>query len=81
MVRAEFGKQVSNIPRFAERKMGGGALLVLGIYGLQFILMVFNGEKPESIQAIGHCLDTGDCHTKVGRQRRYFCFDILYLYI
>lgn len=60
MVRADLGAPLTHIPRLAERKLGGGALLDLGIYCLQFIFTVFNGERPESIQATGHCIDTGD---------------------
>ncbi|KAI9530502.1 hypothetical protein NQZ68_004520 [Dissostichus eleginoides] len=59
MVRADLGAPLTHIPRLAERKLGGGALLDLGIYCLQFIFTVFNGERPESIQATGHCIDTG----------------------
>uniref|UniRef100_A0A3Q4H9K9 Dihydrodiol dehydrogenase, tandem duplicate 1 n=1 Tax=Neolamprologus brichardi TaxID=32507 RepID=A0A3Q4H9K9_NEOBR len=40
-------------------KLGGGALLDIGVYCLQFVLMVFNGERPESIQATGVLLDSG----------------------
>lgn len=59
MVRAEFGLPVSHVPRMSENKLGGGGLVDLGIYPLQFAFMVFNGEKPESIHASGHCLHTG----------------------
>lgn len=65
MVRAELAAPLTHIPRLAERKLGGGALLDLGIYCLQFVLMVFNGERPVSIQATGHCIDTGDCLIEV----------------
>lgn len=61
MVRAEFGLAVSHVRRMSDNKLGGGGLVDLGIYPLQFALMVFNGEKPESIHASGHCLDTGTC--------------------
>lgn len=60
MVRADLGAPLFHVPRFAEKKLGGGALLDLGIYCLQFVFMVYNGERPESIQATGHCMDTGD---------------------
>lgn len=60
LVRADLGAPLTHIARLAERKMGGGALLDLGIYCLQFVFMVFNGERPESIQATGHCIDTGE---------------------
>ncbi|KAL1007202.1 hypothetical protein UPYG_G00083390 [Umbra pygmaea] len=59
MVRADFGAALMSIPRAVQKELGGGALLDIGIYALQFICMVFNGEKPECIQATGVCLDTG----------------------
>lgn len=59
IVRAEIGASRSHDPRCVDKELGGGALLVVGIYTLQFVFMVFNGEKPESIQATAHCLDTG----------------------
>ncbi|XP_071384932.1 trans-1,2-dihydrobenzene-1,2-diol dehydrogenase-like isoform X2 [Centroberyx affinis] len=59
MVRADFGVPQMHIPRAVEKELGGGALLDIGVYCLQFICMVYNGEKPESIQATGVCLDTG----------------------
>lgn len=59
LVRADFGACLRNIPRAVEKELGGGALLDIGIYCLQFVLMVYDGEKPESVQATGVCLDTG----------------------
>ncbi|XP_023284377.1 trans-1,2-dihydrobenzene-1,2-diol dehydrogenase-like [Seriola lalandi dorsalis] len=59
MVRAELGHPYSHVPRVTERKLGGGAVLTLGVYCLQLIFMVFNGERPESIQATGQFIDTG----------------------
>lgn len=59
LVRADFGACLRNIPRSVEKELGGGALLDIGIYCLQFVLMVFSGEKPESVHASGVCLDTG----------------------
>uniref|UniRef100_A0A3B4DHF8 Trans-1,2-dihydrobenzene-1,2-diol dehydrogenase n=2 Tax=Pygocentrus nattereri TaxID=42514 RepID=A0A3B4DHF8_PYGNA len=59
MVRADFGVPLLNTPRSVEKELGGGALLDIGIYCLQFVLMVYGGEKPECIQATGVCLDTG----------------------
>ncbi|XP_026233422.1 trans-1,2-dihydrobenzene-1,2-diol dehydrogenase [Anabas testudineus] len=65
MVRAEFGVPLMHIPRSVQKELGGGALLDLGIYCLQFISMVYNGEKPECIQAMGVCLETGVDQTVV----------------
>lgn len=60
LVRAEFGVPLTHVARSVERELGGGAMLDLGIYCLQFICMVFNGEKPECIQATGVCYETGN---------------------
>lgn len=62
LVRADLGAPLTHIPRLAERELGGGAVLDLGVYCLQFVFMVFNGEKPESVYATGSCLDTGTAH-------------------
>ena len=59
VVRVDFGAALMDVPRAVEKELGGGALLDIGIYCLQFITMVFGGERPESIQATGACLDTG----------------------
>lgn len=59
MVRTEFCVQLTNVKRSVEKELGGGALLDIGIYCLQFICMVYNGEKPECIQAVGSCYETG----------------------
>ena len=59
MVRAEFGAPLLGIPRAREKELGGGALLDIGIYCLQFACMAFQGERPESVQASGGCLETG----------------------
>ncbi|XP_037553492.1 trans-1,2-dihydrobenzene-1,2-diol dehydrogenase [Nematolebias whitei] len=59
MVRSEFGVSMMDVPRATQKELGGGALLDIGIYCLQLVCMVYNGEKPESIQATGVCLETG----------------------
>ncbi|KAM6980431.1 trans-1,2-dihydrobenzene-1,2-diol dehydrogenase [Aplochiton taeniatus] len=59
MVRADFAVPLKHVPRAVEKELGGGALLDIGIYCLQFICMVYSGEKPECIQANGVCLNTG----------------------
>ncbi|MEQ2257155.1 hypothetical protein ILYODFUR_031687 [Ilyodon furcidens] len=65
MVRTDFGVPLLHVPRSVQKDLGGGALLDLGIYCLQFISMVYNGEKPESVQASGVCLETGVDETVV----------------
>ncbi|MBN3279186.1 DHDH dehydrogenase, partial [Polyodon spathula] len=59
MVRVEFGMPLLNVSRVVKKELGGGALLDIGVYCLQFACMVFNGERPESVQASGCLLDTG----------------------
>lgn len=62
MLRAEFCVPVVNVRRSVDKTLGGGATLDLGIYCLQFMCMVFHGEKPECIQAMGTCYETGENH-------------------
>ncbi|KAG7467994.1 hypothetical protein MATL_G00138060 [Megalops atlanticus] len=59
VVRVEFGIPLLHVTRAVKKELGGGALLDIGVYCLQFALMVFDGEKPQSIQASGVCLGTG----------------------
>ncbi|KAG7482144.1 trans-1,2-dihydrobenzene-1,2-diol dehydrogenase-like [Solea senegalensis] len=65
MVRSEFGVPLMHVPRSYQKELGGGATLDLGIYCLQFICMVYGGEKPECIQATGVCQETGVDETVV----------------
>ena len=60
MVRSEFCVPVTHVPRSVQKELGGGAMLDLGVYCLQFSCMVYNGEKPECIQATGVCMETGN---------------------
>uniref|UniRef100_A0A3B1IKQ5 Trans-1,2-dihydrobenzene-1,2-diol dehydrogenase n=1 Tax=Astyanax mexicanus TaxID=7994 RepID=A0A3B1IKQ5_ASTMX len=78
MVRADLGAPLTHIPRLIEKDLGGGALLDIGVYCLQFVLMVYGGERPESIHATGWNLDTGvDGHVvivlKFSRNRMAVC--------
>ncbi|KAK5873679.1 hypothetical protein PBY51_018699 [Eleginops maclovinus] len=78
LVKAYFGSPQLHIPRSVEKELGGGALLDIGVYCLQFVLMVFNGERPESIQATGVLLDTGVDESvvvvmKFSKNRMAFC--------
>lgn len=59
LVKAYFGSPQLHIPRSVEKKLGGGALLDIGVYCLQFVLMVFKGERPKSVHATGVLLDSG----------------------
>ncbi|XP_066484691.1 trans-1,2-dihydrobenzene-1,2-diol dehydrogenase-like [Tiliqua scincoides] len=59
VLQAEFGSPQLSVPRCVEKELGGGGLLDIGCYCVQFACMVFNGEKPESILASGFLHDTG----------------------
>ncbi|KAM8962920.1 trans-1,2-dihydrobenzene-1,2-diol dehydrogenase [Lycaon pictus] len=59
VARAEFGKNFTHIPRSVDWAQAGGGLLDLGIYCIQFISMVFGGQKPEKISAVGRRYETG----------------------
>nr|XP_023851516.1 trans-1,2-dihydrobenzene-1,2-diol dehydrogenase-like [Salvelinus alpinus] len=77
LVKAFSGSPQHHIPRSVEKELGGGALLDIGVYILQFVLMVFNGERPESIHATGVLLNTGVDESMVvmfPRNRLACCF-------
>ncbi|XP_029441613.1 trans-1,2-dihydrobenzene-1,2-diol dehydrogenase [Rhinatrema bivittatum] len=59
MMRAEFGNNIQHVPRLVEKELGGGALLDIGCYCIQFACMVFGGQKPETITATGFQYETG----------------------
>uniref|UniRef100_A0A2K6JMQ6 Trans-1,2-dihydrobenzene-1,2-diol dehydrogenase n=2 Tax=Rhinopithecus TaxID=542827 RepID=A0A2K6JMQ6_RHIBE len=59
VARAEFGKNLTHVPRAVDWAQAGGALLDLGIYCVQFISMVFGGQKPEKISVVGRRHETG----------------------
>uniref|UniRef100_UPI00398EA6D6 trans-1,2-dihydrobenzene-1,2-diol dehydrogenase-like n=1 Tax=Pristiophorus japonicus TaxID=55135 RepID=UPI00398EA6D6 len=59
MVKAEFGTHMMGTPRLMEKELGGGVLLDIGCYCLQFVCMVFNGEEPGSVHATGFLTEKG----------------------
>ena len=58
-VQASFGLNKEGQPRFTEKQLGGGALLGLGCYTVQFANMIFNGKLEKQIVATGGILSTG----------------------
>ncbi|KAM9048253.1 LOW QUALITY PROTEIN: trans-1,2-dihydrobenzene-1,2-diol dehydrogenase [Megaptera novaeangliae] len=58
VVQAEFGKNLTHVHQAIDWAQAGGGLLDIGIYCLQFIIMVFGGPKPERI-AVGRRHETG----------------------
>ncbi|XP_077570299.1 trans-1,2-dihydrobenzene-1,2-diol dehydrogenase-like [Stigmatopora nigra] len=65
MVRAQFGQSLMHLPRSMDKELGAGTMLDLGIYPLQFAVMVYGGEMPEKITAVGVCTETGVDETVV----------------
>ena len=59
VARAEFGKDLTHVPRAVDWAQAGGGLLDLGIYCIKFISMVFGGQKPEKISVLGRHHETG----------------------
>ncbi|KAM9633395.1 trans-1,2-dihydrobenzene-1,2-diol dehydrogenase [Trichechus inunguis] len=59
VARAEFGYKLTHLARSVDLVQAGGSLLDLGIYCIQFISMVFGGQRPEKISAIGRFHETG----------------------
>ncbi|XP_048185894.1 trans-1,2-dihydrobenzene-1,2-diol dehydrogenase [Perognathus longimembris pacificus] len=59
VARAEFGFDLTQVLRATDAAQAGGGLLDLGIYCVQFISMVFNGQRPEKISAVGRLYETG----------------------
>ncbi|CAM4690083.1 unnamed protein product [Lepidochelys olivacea] len=59
VVRVEFGIPLLGCARLVQKELGGGALLDIGCYCVQFTTMVFGEERPESILASGFLHPTG----------------------
>lgn len=57
-VQAELSLPLMGIENIYSHKLGGGALLAIGIYTVQLATLVFN-EQPESITAVGNMAKTG----------------------
>lgn len=54
-----------SVERLFDPKMGGGALLDIGVYCLSFIQFMFNGEVPEKVQATATLENGVDTHGSV----------------
>lgn len=45
--------------RLLDINLGGGALLDVGIYALEYILMLYRGEQPKKVAAVGRLFHNG----------------------
>ena len=58
-VTFDFREDLNSLPpRFTDPKLGGGSVLEIGVYPINFATMIF-GEKPESVHADGWLMSTG----------------------
>ena len=53
-----FGVDIADVPRVHEKSLGGGSVLDLGVYTINFANFIFK-EAPIQIQASGHLFDSG----------------------
>ncbi|KAF5292292.1 hypothetical protein FQA39_LY03326 [Lamprigera yunnana] len=58
-VTASFGRQFKEVERIISRDLGGGTILDLGVYALQFAQFVYKGLLPVSILAQGNLNENG----------------------
>lgn len=70
VARAEFGEELSHLPRSTDWSQAGGGLLDLGIYCVQFLSTVFGAQKPEKVSAMGRIHETGTAHPRLDGGRR-----------
>jgi dihydrodiol dehydrogenase / D-xylose 1-dehydrogenase (NADP) len=58
-VDATFGVNDENVERVIKKELGGGSILNLGVYTINIVEQVFNGEMPEKISAVGNLNENG----------------------
>ncbi|KAF2899961.1 hypothetical protein ILUMI_06228 [Ignelater luminosus] len=58
-VKVSFGRKFPHIERLASKELGGGTLLDLGIYTLQFAQFIFGGAEPDHVHATGSLNENG----------------------
>lgn len=58
-ISINFGLKLNHVDRLNLKEMGGGTILDLGIYNLQFQQHIFGGEEPINFIAAGHLNEHG----------------------
>ncbi|XP_055356439.1 trans-1,2-dihydrobenzene-1,2-diol dehydrogenase-like [Paramacrobiotus metropolitanus] len=53
LVSVQFGFNAPHVDRLARKELGGGSLVDIGVYCIQFILAVYGPEMPDIVKAIG----------------------------
>ena len=67
LVQANFGfkrNDTSGTSRLDNPKLGGGAVLDVGVYPISLATMIF-GERPKSVHATGWLTTTGECNSQL----------------
>ncbi|XP_015274030.1 PREDICTED: trans-1,2-dihydrobenzene-1,2-diol dehydrogenase-like [Gekko japonicus] len=59
VIQAHLGFPMEDVQRLVDKKLGGGVIMDLGCYCVQFASMVFGPERPQSIIASGLLRGTG----------------------
>lgn len=59
LVQASFGYPLLVKERVAKKELGGGVFYDIGMYTVQFALMVFGDEAPSSMSISGHLTELG----------------------
>ncbi|XP_018027319.1 trans-1,2-dihydrobenzene-1,2-diol dehydrogenase [Hyalella azteca] len=54
-----FGVPIADVPRLKEKELGGGCVIDIGVYAINFLLWVFDEEKPIEIKTMGTLNDQG----------------------
>ncbi|KAL0129798.1 hypothetical protein PUN28_001803 [Cardiocondyla obscurior] len=58
-VNVSFGFKMPEKERITSKDLGGGTILDLGVYCLQFACLIYNNEMPESIKTNGFVNENG----------------------
>ncbi|GIY49183.1 trans-1,2-dihydrobenzene-1,2-diol dehydrogenase [Caerostris darwini] len=58
-VNVNFGIPLLDSERVMKKESGGGTILDLGIYTINAVTMVYHGEEPKKIAAVGYLNDDG----------------------
>jgi dihydrodiol dehydrogenase / D-xylose 1-dehydrogenase (NADP) len=53
------GTDMRHVDRVQDRSVGGGAILDIGVYAVQFVTHVFKNEDPQSVVCAGYLNDKG----------------------
>ncbi|XP_076243309.1 trans-1,2-dihydrobenzene-1,2-diol dehydrogenase isoform X2 [Calliopsis andreniformis] len=69
-VIAPFGFKLADVERLNSKSLGGGTVLDLGVYALQFAIWVFGSEAPHTITASG-CLNANGVDQSVSVSLQY----------